>query len=100
MRKLYPHNPVYLHPEDLTSLGIAPGDVLVIKRGDAAVGGFAKADESLRRGTVAMSHGWSGRPTHPWEATNALVDLDDGAQAINGMPVMTGVAVEVFVMPR
>lgn len=95
-RKRYPHNPVYLHPDDLIALGLSPGDLLLIRRGDASVGGFAKADDSLRRGTVAMSHGWSGRPTHPWEATNALVDVYDGAQAINGMPVMTGFEVEVL----
>lgn len=94
-RKLYPHNPVYLHPEDLESLGLAPGDPVLVVRGDASIGGSAKADPSLPRGAVAMSHGWSGRPTHPWEATNALVDGQDGAQAINGMPVMTGLPVEI-----
>lgn len=94
-RKLYPYNPLYIHPDDLAGLDAAADDLLAVTRGKATIGGSAKPDASLRRGVIAMSHGWSGRPDSPWEATNALVDADEGAEAINHMPIMTGIRVTV-----
>lgn len=98
-RKLYPTNPVYMHPDDLATLGLVTSDAVIVSRGAAAIGGRAKADETLRRGVVAMSYGWSGRADHPWEATNVLVDADQGAQPINHMPIMTGIPVDVTPAP-
>jgi hypothetical protein len=52
-------------------------------------------DADLRRGVMAVGHGWPGLKSRPWEASNALVDADEGAQSINRMPIMTGFVVEV-----
>lgn len=94
-RKLYPGNPVYMHPDDLAARGLAEGEAVVVCRNGATVGGTAKADGGLRPGIIAMSHGWSSGRGEPFVATNALVDADAGAQDINHMPVMTGIEVDV-----
>jgi len=91
----FPGSPLYLHPEDMKALGVNKGDRLAIVRKHARLTAEAWPDPMLRTGVVAMSHGWSGDPADPWQATNALVDADTETQDINRMPVMTGIPVEL-----
>ena len=93
--KRLPGNPAYLHPDDIADLGLAPGAMIRIVRGNRSIAARVAADADLRRGVVSISHGWSGTPDEPWSATNALVDADSDVQAINRMPVMTGFEVEL-----
>ena len=93
--KRLPGNPAYLHPDDIAELGVAPGAMIRIVRGNRSIAAPVAADADLRRGIVSISHGWSGTPEEPWSATNALVDADADVQAINRMPVMTGFEVEL-----
>lgn len=95
LKRRFPGSPLYLHPEDMKALGVDKGDRLAIVRKHAQVTAEAWPDPMLRRGVVAMSHGWSGDPADRWQATNALVDADRETQDINRMPVMTGIPVEL-----
>ena len=79
----------------MAALGVDPGDQLAVVRGNVTLNATVRPDEEMRRGVVAMSHGWSGDPAAPWQATNALVDADNNTQSINRMPVMTGIEVEL-----
>ena len=93
--KRYAASPIYINPADIEFLQLKEGDEVVLFRDNKKVGGKLKADDSLRQGTIAMTHGWSGRSTHPNEATNRLVDADKDVADINRMPVMTGFRVSV-----
>ena len=94
-RRRFATNPAYLHPETLASLGLVAGQAVRIASATGAVEAVVRPDPSLRMGVAAMSHCWSGSTDRPYEATNALVNADDDLQAINRMPVMTGVAVTI-----
>ena len=93
--KQLPGNPAYLHPDDMAELGLAPGTMIHIVRGNRSIAAPVAADADLRRGIVSISHGWSGTPDELWSATNVLVDADANVQAVNRMPVMTGFEVEL-----
>ena len=90
-----PGNPAYLHPSDIERLGLATGDLVEIRRGDARIGARIAADPGLRCGIISMGHCWPGLADRPWEATNVLVDAEENVQTINRMPIMTGMWVEV-----
>jgi len=57
-----PYNPAYAHPEDLAFLGIADGESVEIRSAHDAIQAVVKADETLRRGVIAMSHAFGGQP--------------------------------------
>jgi anaerobic selenocysteine-containing dehydrogenase len=88
-------SPAYFNPDDLARLGLTSGDTIRIESATGSIQALAKADPDLRPGVIAMSHGWPGLPTAPFEATNALVDSEESVQQINHMPVMTGIAVRI-----
>jgi anaerobic selenocysteine-containing dehydrogenase len=91
----YGANPIYMNPDDMARLGLSAGDEVLVSRGQREIGGRVKSDSKLRQGVVAISHGWSGRASHPLEATNRLIDPDEGKATINHMPIMTGYVVTV-----
>jgi anaerobic selenocysteine-containing dehydrogenase len=91
-QRRYPGNPAYLHPDDARALKLSPGNLVQISRNDRSILACVRLDGDLRRGTVAVGHGWFGHSSRPFDATNALVDAEE-AQSINRMPAMTGIAV-------
>ena len=90
-----PGNPAYFHPDDLALLGLEAGDWIEVVRGAGRVSARAARDPGLRRGIVSVGHARPGLASRPWEATNALVDADREVQAINRMPLMTGLPVRI-----
>ncbi|MGE3448413.1 MAG: molybdopterin-dependent oxidoreductase [Microbacteriaceae bacterium] len=94
-------NPAWMHPDDLASLGLSPGDVVRIRSPRAQIIGIAGADHSLRRGLVAMAHGFGDAPDRDDEfrrigsATGRLLDGSDFADRYVGMPRMSNIAVTV-----
>jgi anaerobic selenocysteine-containing dehydrogenase len=57
-----PYNPAFIHPDDLASLGLRPGDLADVtsSRGNIVV--IVDADDRLRRGLVSMAFGFGGPP--------------------------------------
>jgi anaerobic selenocysteine-containing dehydrogenase len=94
-RKRFGGNPAYMNPNDMASLGLADRDLVDLVRDNRSVRVHVRRDRDLRPGVISVSHAWSGNDGNPWEATNALVDADRDVQAINRMPVMTGIPVSV-----
>jgi anaerobic selenocysteine-containing dehydrogenase len=94
-RERIPLNPAYFNPADLNRLGLAPGASVELVRGAARITVTAAIDEGVRLGVVSVGHCRSGSDTNPYEATNALIDSERDLQAINRMPMMTGVKVTV-----
>jgi anaerobic selenocysteine-containing dehydrogenase len=92
IRKRVPTNPAWMHPDDLADLDIADGDRVEIRSRHGSLETPAVADRSMRRGVVAMTHGWghvSGTNV------NALTTRSEGHDPINAMPIMTGFSVTV-----
>jgi anaerobic selenocysteine-containing dehydrogenase len=99
------YNPAWLHPEDLQLLGLTAGDEIDVASDRASIRAVALPDDSLRRGLVAMTHGFGDGPHRDGELltigspTGRLIDLDDVVDRYVGMPRMGGIAVSVGPRP-
>jgi anaerobic selenocysteine-containing dehydrogenase len=102
IRKLRPFNPAYLHPDDLTMIGAVAGSLVEIRSGHGTIRAIAETDGSLRRGVVSISHCWGGLPdddADPRKAgvsTNLLIASETNIEAINAMPWMSAVDVDII----
>jgi anaerobic selenocysteine-containing dehydrogenase len=104
IRKRLPHNPAWLHPDDLAALGIASGHRLAIESAHGRIEAVAEADDSMRPGVVSISHGWGGLPDDALDATdphgagvnvNRLTTTRSGLEPINAMPRLTALPVRI-----
>ncbi|GAA1835727.1 molybdopterin oxidoreductase family protein [Pseudonocardia ailaonensis] len=100
------HNPAFLHSGDLAGLGIEAGDVVEIRSDRAAILAVAEADDTVRPGTVSLSHSFGDLPGHD-EDVRALgsnpgrLIADDGVfDRFSGQPRMSNVPVAVGPAPR
>ncbi len=75
-------NPFGLHPQDMASHGLAPGAEVVVRSADGTVRGQVQPDDSLRPGTLSMTHGFGAR----------LSGADDRSEAGASVASLTGVA--------
>lgn len=97
-RARIPENPAFLHPEDLDRLGLTDGEKVCVVSATGRIVAVARTDPSLRCGTVSVTHCWgegSDDDRRIPESTSRLVASDRDLQAINGMPIMTAIPVEV-----
>jgi anaerobic selenocysteine-containing dehydrogenase len=96
-----PTNPAYMHPDDLRQLGLTTGDVAEITSARATILGVVEADDTIRRGLVAMSHAWGDVQELDEEVrsiggnTSRLVDVTDQWDPYSGQPVMSNVPVSI-----
>jgi anaerobic selenocysteine-containing dehydrogenase len=96
-------NSAWLHPDDLAALGVAPGQRVEIASAHGAITLPAKADDSLRRGVVSLTHGWGSLdpqadahdPERAGANTNVLTSAEMQVDPINAMPVFTGLTLRV-----
>jgi len=94
-------NPLYAHPEDLESLGLSSGDPVTITSDHGSAHGVTRADETLRRGVVAMTHGWGGLDDEdPFAAgvgtnVNRLISTRGPTQRVLRMPIMSALPVDL-----
>jgi anaerobic selenocysteine-containing dehydrogenase len=100
------YNPAYFHPDDLTSLGVAPGEQIVLRTRRSNIPAIAEVDDGLRPGTISISFGFGGRP-----ATDDLVRSkgsniarllrsNDGTDPYSVQPRMSNIPVAVFRVPQ
>jgi anaerobic selenocysteine-containing dehydrogenase len=102
IKKRRPHNPAWLHPEDLAALGIAAGERLAIESAHGRIEAVAEADDTLRPGVVSITHGWGGLPgdtgayadSHG-SNVNLLTTSRSGLEKINAMPRLTALPVRI-----
>ena len=98
IRKRLPHNPAWLHPDDLAELGMVSGERVVIESRHGRIEAVAEADATLRRGVVSITHGFGGLPGDA-EAhgvnVNCLTSTRTDLEPINAMPRLTALAVRV-----
>ncbi len=92
-------NPAYLHPDDLTELGLSKGDVVEIRSQRASILGVVGVDPHLRRGLVSMSHSWGDVPESDHRVreiganTGRLSAVDSDYERYTGLPRMSNIPV-------
>ena len=90
-----------MHPEDLTSLGIAAGELVRIESPNGAVEGVAEPSPAVKQGVVSMSHAWGTASQTDEDVrtegspTNRLVSNERGTDPITGMAVQSAIPVRV-----
>lgn len=96
-----PHNPAYLNPADLQSLGLASGDLATIESAHGAIHAVVDADDSLRLGVVSITHGFGTAPVGAEDPraqgcnVGRLLRSDLEFDPITGIPRMGAVPVRV-----
>jgi anaerobic selenocysteine-containing dehydrogenase len=97
-------NPLHIHPDDLAALGLAEDDNVRLANAYGAIETPVVADSSLRRGVVAMAHGYghalsyglSRARAEPGANVNALMPIgNDSHEPLSNMAHLTGVAVRI-----
>lgn len=97
-------NAIHVHPSDLAALGVEDGSMVRIENAHGALEAPVRADETLRSGVVAMTHGWGNARTpglrvakaHPGVNVNALLPSGPGAyEKLSNQAFMTGVPVSI-----
>jgi anaerobic selenocysteine-containing dehydrogenase len=105
-----PHNPLFMHPEDMEELGIVAGSLVAITSRRATVHAVVSAADDLLRGVVSMSHGYGldleclaagadpGEP-QPYSMGNHTGALASGEfdyeEPYTGIPRMSSIPVHV-----
>ena len=97
-------NPLYMSPDDAGVLGLQAGQWVVVRNAQGEVRARLEIDKALRKGVVAMSHGFGNEKTegmpiaqrHPGVNVNALSPIGAGSfDPISSMSQLTGIPVEV-----
>lgn len=101
VRRRTSYNPAYLHPDDLAALRLAVGDRVELVSAAGSVRAILGEDRNIKRGVVSIAHGWGDQPDGGEDvaatgtAVNALIDTDRHYEAINAMPHMGAVPVDI-----
>jgi anaerobic selenocysteine-containing dehydrogenase len=93
-----PFNPVYLSTVDMVALGLGDEAAVRIESRSGSVLAYARADDSLAAGSVAMTHAWgplTGDADEPGANVNQLTSLTTGLQPINYMPLLSAIPVRI-----
>lgn len=102
-REQHRTNPLYIHPEDARARNLGEGSVARIENEYGSIEAVVALDDSLKPGTVAMTHGWGNADTnmriarqYPGTNANALLPSGpDSFEKISNQAFMTGIPVSV-----
>jgi anaerobic selenocysteine-containing dehydrogenase len=86
------HNPVYMHPQDLAAAGLTQGQSVHVQSDHGAVTAALQTDDSLRRGVVAMHHGFGG---DGGATVGRLLTTEGSTDRYARIPQMTAVRVRL-----
>lgn len=101
VRRRNPVNPLGMNPQDMAARGLAPGGRVEVTSADGRIRAIAEPDDTLRPGVVSMSHNWGGVEPDSDDyasvgsSSNALIRCTGPNEALNAMPRMTAVPVDV-----
>ncbi|MDF7774764.1 molybdopterin-dependent oxidoreductase [Sphingomonas sp. AOB5] len=93
-----PENRLQLHPDDLAALGIETGEQVMLRSAHGAIPATVETDDTLRPGTVTLTHGWGELPGDRdaiGVAINRLTDAGDTVERINAMPRFSALPVRI-----
>jgi anaerobic selenocysteine-containing dehydrogenase len=95
------YNPASFHPADLAALGVESGDLVEIRSRRDAVVAVADADDTLRPGTVSMTHSFGDLPGHDDDvrrhgtSVGRLIADDVDIDPHSGQPLMSNIPIRV-----
>ena len=98
------NNPLHIHPQDLTLLGLDEGSEVSVSTEFGQVIATVRGDDNLRPGVVAMTHGWGHRNNsrlnvahnHPGTNVNAILPTGRNSfDPLSNMSHMTGIKVKI-----
>ena len=98
-------NPAYMHPDDVTALGLEAGDVVEIRSPRAMIRGVVQPADDVKRGVISMAHSWGSRSLTDEKVrdigspTSRLVSVDAGYDPVTGMVVCSAIPVAVSPAP-
>ena len=101
VRKGGAYNPAFMHPDDMSALSLASGQLVEIRSPHGEVTGVVEADDSLRRGLVSMTHAFGDLPGLNLDVrkhgsnTSQLTSVEDDYDRYSGIPRMSAVPVQV-----
>ncbi len=90
-----------MNPDDLDELGLEDGGEVEIRSRFGAITGFAEADDTMRKGVVAMTQGFGPRPGSNYDPRrdgsniNEILSWEYDPDPYHGMPRMSAVPVSV-----
>lgn len=95
VKKRFPDNPAFVHPDDLSKIGAKSGDFIDITSGHGKIRRRAREDDSMRHGVISISHCWGKLPHSGEDDVNLLIDSTHNVEAVNAMPWMSGLPVKL-----
>lgn len=96
-----PYNPLYMHPEDMSALGLSGGDAVTITSNHDRIPSRVEPDETMRRNVVALYHCFGGlvdednRFDEMGTNIGRLIPTDKDYDPITGIPRMSNIAVSI-----
>ena len=100
-RKRAGHHPAYIHPNDLTTLGLTDGQTVRIESARASISCVAKSASDLRPGCIAIPHSWGTSPNEKEDPlgeggnTGRLSFNDQNFDKRSGIPLMSSIPIRV-----
>lgn len=82
--------PLLMHPDDATRLGLPAGQPVRVSSASGSTAAAVALTDTIRPGVVSLPHGWSGPGVNELTSSTANVD------PLTGMPLLTGIPVEVL----
>jgi anaerobic selenocysteine-containing dehydrogenase len=101
VRRRVPYNPASVHPEDLDAMGLTDGDAVYVVSEHGRIRALVRADATMRRAVIAMSHGWGELPREDatyervGSCTSMLISSRDDLESINAMPRQSAIPVRL-----
>ncbi|MFT4519086.1 MAG: anaerobic selenocysteine-containing dehydrogenase [Halioglobus sp.] len=97
------NNPLYIHPEDARDRDLSDRSKVTVKNEYGEISTVVSLDDTLKRGTVAITHGWGYQgktmkiaAKYAGSNVNDLLPTGPGSyEKISNQSFMTGVKVEV-----
>lgn len=97
------NNPLYIHPDDARDRDLGDGSKVTVKNEYGEISTVVSLDDTLKRGTVAITHGWGYQgktmkmaAKYAGSNVNDLLPTGPGSyEKISNQAFMTGVKVEV-----
>jgi anaerobic selenocysteine-containing dehydrogenase len=94
LRRRFPCNPAFVHPDDLQRIGVRSGDVIRVDSEHAFIYAIAAASTDVLPGVISMAHARGGLPGDIG-STNRLVSTERDFEPISGIPRQSAIPVNV-----
>jgi anaerobic selenocysteine-containing dehydrogenase len=93
-----PATPAYMHPQDMADRGLSAGQRITVRSRHGEIGAAIHDDDSLRRGVVAVVHGFGGRIGDALQTGYSVTRLTamEEVDPISGLPRLGAIPVSVL----